>query len=155
MLQILYFNVYLAVYSEHSKTEKITLDKNKEKLSNRKLHLIGNNWTIKILYLSFYDTTVKKTMFTGLEKLPASSFFQILKRDFLDLTNFRIVFMILCVHIYKYINMHILRCYKCFKPSRQGRERLEGAQNSLSPELQVVIFTLLKVNLTTKVLSYS
>lgn len=45
--------------------------------------------------------------------------------------------------------------YKCFKLSHQGRERLEGAQNSLSSELRVVIFTLLKVNLTMEVLSYS
>lgn len=51
--------------------------------------------------------------------------------------------------------MYILRYYKCSKLSRQGRGRLEGAQNSLSSELQIKIFTLLKVNLTTKVLSYS
>lgn len=51
--------------------------------------------------------------------------------------------------------MYILRYYKCFNLSCQGSERLEDAQNSLSSELQVVIFTLLKVNLTTEVLSYS
>lgn len=51
--------------------------------------------------------------------------------------------------------MYILRYYKCFNLSRQGSKRLEGAQNSLSSDLQVVIFTLLKVNFTTEVLSYS
>lgn len=63
-----------------------------------------------------------------------------------------ILHVCVCINMYPYI---CTRYYKCSKLSGQSRERLEGAQNSLSSELQVVIFTLLKVNLTTEVLSYS
>lgn len=78
-----------------------------------------------------------------------------LKIDFLDVTNSRIILMVLYVCINISIYMCILRYYKCFNLSRQGSVRLDGAQNSLSSELQVVIFTLLKVKLTTEVVSYS
>lgn len=76
ILQILYFKVYITVYSEHNREKD--LDKNEESKLQKQL-LIGNNWTGKILYLPFYDTTVKKAMLTGLEKLLISPFLQLVK----------------------------------------------------------------------------
>lgn len=151
---LIYFSVYITVYSEHSKIKK----KLKEKLSYGRLLLIAKNWTIKILCLSFYAIKSEKVNAHRSGKTSCIIFPSASKIDFLDLTNFRIVLMILCVLVYKYtcLYMYILRYQKCSKLSSQGRGRLlEGAQNSLFSELQVRLFTLLKVNLTTKVLSCS